>query len=102
MFNLGGREMKELWKDAQGNDLPEIDREVIVLRNKSHNIDFPFAGFVSFAHRPNPKGFDGKSIATGEVEHYDVQTYGKGGWNQPDVVWWLDLPLPYEGKEGEK
>ena len=79
-----------LWKDAQGDDLPEIDREVIVLLTN---------GKVCFAHRPSSDGWDGKSITTGEVKHYDVQTYDNGGWNIPDVKYWLDAPIPQEGGE---
>ena len=79
-----------LWKPADGDYLPEIDREVIVLLTN---------GKVCFAHRPNPDGWDGKSITTGEVKHYDVQTYDNGGWNIPNVKYWLDAPIPQEGGE---
>ena len=82
------------WIDAQGDNLPEYDREVVVFTQ-----NFPDdAGImrVSIAHRPNPDGWDGKSIATGKVEHYTPKTYDKGGWNQPDVVYWLDVDLPKE------
>lgn len=61
------------WKDAQGNDLPEIDREVIALLNN---------GKVVFAHRPS-EYWDGKIII-----------YDKGGWNIPDVKFWLDCQIP--------
>ena len=54
---------------------------------------------VSIAHRPNPDGWDGKSITTGKVEHYTPKTYDKGGWNQPDVVYWLDVDLPKETED---
>ena len=77
--------VENIWKPADGNDLPEIDMEVIALLDN---------GKVGFAHRPDPKGWDGKSITTGEVEHYTPKTYGKGGWNIPDVKWWLDCSLP--------
>ena len=80
------------WKPADGDDIPEIDREVIVLTQS-----YPLEGneyAVSFAHRPNPNGWDGKSVTTGEIEHYIPKTYGKSGWNIPDVKWWLDLDLP--------
>jgi len=73
------------WKDAQGDDLPEYDREVIAIINN---------GKVAFAHRPNPNGWDGKSLSTGKVEHYTPKTYDKGGWNITDVKWWLDCSLP--------
>lgn len=83
------------WKDAQGDDLPEIDKEVIVLVKA-----FPKQGDgllkVSFAHRPNPDGWDAKSIITEKVEHYIPKTFDKGGWNIPDIVYWLDVKLPKE------
>jgi hypothetical protein len=73
-----------LWHDAQGDDLPEIDREVIVLCNN---------GKVCFGHRPK-EYWDGKNIATGEVTRHYPKRYDKGGWNIPDVRWWLDVSIP--------
>ncbi len=94
-FIMGAKWQKEhLWKPADGDDLPEIDREVIVLTQH-----YPLEGSeyaVYFAHRPNPDGWDGKSLTTGEVEHYIPKTYDKGGWNIPDVKYWLDVELPKE------
>ena len=29
-------------------------------------------------------------------EHYTPKTYDKGGWNIPDVKYWLDVELPKE------
>lgn len=84
--------LKNLWHDAQGDDLPEIDREVIVLTQS-----YPLEGSeyaVCFAHRPYKKGYIGKSLVTGNIETYYPETYGKGGWNIPDVKWWLDCVLP--------
>lgn len=81
-----------LWKSADGDDLPELERDMIVLTQP-----YPLEGSeyaVSFGHRPDPKGWDGKSITTGVVEHYTPKTYDKGGWNIPDVVLWLDLNIP--------
>ena len=72
------------WKDAQGDDLPEIDREVIALLDN---------GKVVFAHRP-PKYWDGKDIDTNKVTRYYPKTCDKGDWNIPDVKWWLDCSLP--------
>ena len=83
---------ENLWKPADGDDLPEIGREVVVFTQ-----NFPDdAGImkVAIAHRPNPNGWDGRNILTGEVNHYTPKTYDKGGWNIPDVKWWLDLDLP--------
>lgn len=74
------------WKDAQGDDLPEIDREVVVLLNN---------GRVAFGHRP-PEYWDGKNIITGKVTRNYPKTYDKGGWNIPDVKFWLDVELPKE------
>lgn len=80
---------ENLWHDAQGDDLPEIDREVIVL------CDDGYGGYkVSFGHRPYKKGYIGKNLAAGNIETFYIQTYGKGGWNIPDVKWWLDCSLP--------
>ena len=77
---------KELWKDAQGEDLPDIDREVIVIDKR---------GKVSFGHRPDKKhGYLGKSMLTNNIEKFYPHTYDKGGWNIPDIRWWLDVELP--------
>jgi hypothetical protein len=73
-----------LWKPADGDDLPEIDREVIALLSN---------GKVVFAHRP-PEYWDGKNIATGEVTRYEPKRYDKGGWNGPNIKYWLDCELP--------
>ena len=81
--------MKELWKSAEGPDLPIFDREVIALLDN---------GKVVFAHRP-PEYWDGKDIDTGKVTRYYPKTYDKGGWNIPDVKFWLDVKLPKEIEE---
>lgn len=87
-FKAGAKwQKKHLWKDAQGSDLPNFDRDVIALLDN---------GKVVFAHRPYPKGWDGKSITTGKVEHYTPKTFGKGGWNIPNVRCWLNVGLPKE------
>ena len=77
---------ENLWKDAQGDDLPEIDREVIAILDN---------GKVVFAHRP-PEFWDGKDIVTGKVTRYYPKTYDKGGWNIPNVKYWLNVELPKE------
>jgi hypothetical protein len=92
--------MKNIWKPADGDDLPEYDREVIVLINYDaqlniHDEEYPTYR-VGFGHRPNPNGWDGKNIDTNEVAHYTPKTYDKGGWNIPDVKYWLDVELPKE------
>ena len=83
-----------LWKDAQSDDLPEIDREVIVLVKSLPEHEDSLLK-VSFAHRP-PEYWMGKSISTGEITRYEPKRYDKGGWNQPNVVYWLDVELPKE------
>lgn len=71
-----------LWKDAQGEDLPKIDRDVIALVEA-------YGGYkVVFAHRP--KHFCGEK----DVDYNQPIIYDNGGWNMPDVVYWLDLDLP--------
>ena len=84
-----------LWKYADGDDLPEIDREVIVLYQRYPLENNEYA--VGFAHRP-PEYWDGKNIDTCEVTRRYPRKFGKGRWNIPDVKWWLDAPLPF--KEG--
>jgi len=83
-----------LWKDAQGDDLPEIDREVIVLVKSLPEHEDSLLR-VSFAHRP-PEYWNGKNIGTGEITRYEPKRYDNGGWNQPNVVYWLDVELPKE------
>lgn len=79
------RVLKNLWNDAQGDRLPEVDREVIVLLDN---------GKVCFGHRP-AESYTGISITNhSEMEEYYPERYGKGGWNIPDVKWWLDVPIP--------
>ena len=86
-FKAGSKWQKEnLWKPADGDDLPIIDREVIALFDN---------GKVGFAHRP-PEYWDGKNIVTGKVTRNYPKTYDKGGWNIPDIKFWLDVELPKE------
>lgn len=76
--------MDSLWKDGCGDELPEYDREVIAFVDRK----------VVIAHRPDPRGWYGTNISTGETKHYQPKTYDKGGWNMPGVVKWLDYDLP--------
>lgn len=77
---------ENLWKPADCDDLPEIDREVIAILDN---------GKVVFAHRP-PEYWDGKNIITGKVTRNYPKTYDKGGWNIPNIKYWLDVELPKE------
>ena len=70
--------------------LPPIDEEVIVLTNDVHGTTVPGAQVICFGHRPNPDGWDGKNIDTGEVTHYVTKTYE--GWNIPGVTHWMYCP----------
>ena len=85
------------WHDAHGDHLPELDREVIVLIQDYE--DDPTHLRVSFGHRPNPKGWTGKSLSTGKIEHYTPKTFGKGGWNLDKIKYWLDVELPIKYEE---
>ena len=91
-FKAGAQWQKNhFWKSADGNDLPEYDREVIAI------LDYDFGHYkVVYAHRPNPNGWNGTNIDTEEKEHFEPEIYDKGGWNQPHVLYWLDAKLPYE------
>ena len=80
------------WKPADGDNLPEIDREVIVLYQPYPLEDSEYS--VTYAHRPNPNGWTGKSLTTGKVEQFMPKVYDKGGWNIPNIKWWLDLNFP--------
>lgn len=80
-----------LWKNAQGDDLPEIDREVIVLY-QPYQLEGSGECAVGFAHRP-PERWYGRNL-DGEEHIFEPKTYDKGEWNIPNVVWWLDLDLP--------
>ena len=85
-MDIADWQKENLWKPADGEDLPEINREVIALLGW---------GKVVFAHRP-PEFWDGKDIVTGKVTRNYPKTYDKGGWNIPDVKYWLDVELPKE------
>ena len=93
-FMCGAEEMERLidssmwWKSADGSELPAIDREVIALTTE---------GKVVFAHRPK-ESWTGKNIVTGEVTTYHPERYGAGGWNWPDIKWWLDIDIPLRGE----
>jgi hypothetical protein len=65
---------EHLWKPADGNDLPEIDRDVICLLD---------CGKVVKAHRPSKKN-----------NLYVPETYGKGEWSYPNIKYWLDCEIP--------
>ena len=78
------RASRKHWKSANGDELPDIDREVIALTTE---------GKVVFAHRPK-ESWVGKNIETGEVTAHYPKRYDAGGWNQLDVKWWLDIQLP--------
>ena len=73
---------KNLWYDAQGDIVPEYDREVIVIRRN---------GEIGFGHRPNTK-----EVTIVEGKPYHAKTYDKNGWNWSDIALWLDVEIPHE------
>ena len=91
-FMSGAFEMRQLinnstlWKAGDGPELPDIDREVIVLTKDNK---------VAFAHRP-PEFWDRKDVHTGKVRRCYLQRYGIGQWNIPDIAFWLNYELPSE------
>ena len=86
--------VENLWKPANGDDLPEIDREVIALTQPYPNDEHLR---VAFAHRPSKYAKVWNSDL-GERQVVEIDGYDKGGWNQPNVKWWLDVKLPKEIK----
>ena len=85
--------MKDIWKHADGEDLPEIDREVIALTQPYPNDEHLK---VVFAHRPNNKYAKVWNSDLGEEQVIELEWFGKGEWNIPFVKYWLDAKLPYE------
>ena len=83
------------WHDAESDDLPPYEKEVIVLCRRTE-----YFHEVCFAHRPDPNGCDCKSVLNGEIYHYNARTFGKG-WNIDHVKWWLDIELPKVEEEEE-
>ena len=92
IFKAGAEWKKaNLWKDAQGDNLPEIDREVIALTQPYQDDDEHLK--VVCAHRPSKYAKIWNSDL-GEEQVIEVECYDKGGWNIPDVKYWLDAVLP--------
>lgn len=87
-FKAGAQWQKEHpWKPADGDDLPEIDKEVIALIEAFGHYK------VIFAHRVDENAeihtsIDGKPLVLHPKKH------GKGGWNISNIKWWLDIELP--------
>lgn len=73
---------KNLWFDAQGDNVPEYGRKVIVIGRD---------GKVFYGHRPDPK-----EVTMVEGKPYHAKTYDKNGWNWPNIALWLDVEVPYE------
>lgn len=71
---------KNLWFDAQGDNVPEYGREVIVIGRD---------GKVFFGHRPDPK-----EVTMIDGKPYHAKTYDKNGWNWPNIALWLDVEVP--------
>lgn len=77
------------WKPADGVDLPEYDREVVVFTHDLTNVSILR---VSIALRPDPREKDAGCIQ----ETYD------NGWNIPGVRYWLDVDLPKNYKRKQR
>lgn len=79
------------WKPADGVDLPEYDREVVVFTRDLTNVSILR---VSIALRPDPREW--KRDASCIQETYD------NGWNIPGVKYWLDIDLPKNYKRKQR
>ena len=83
---------ENLWKPADDDDLPEIDKEVIALTQPYPNDEHLR---VVFAHRPN-KYAKVWNPDLGEEQVVETERHDKGGWNIPNIKYWLDVKLPKE------
>ena len=83
------KDIDSLWKDANGDVLPEIGREVIALVGLDEKGDYR----VVFAHRVDPDRVIRTTIDNKPLELHPNK-YGKAGWNLPNLKYWLDLELP--------
>ncbi len=95
---FGGKEA--IWHEDTDDEslLPPYDEEVIALEAivdpTSYDSVKTIGYRICFAHRPDPKGYDAKSMLTGRVEHYEPKLHGKGGWSIPVTLWMKEPPLP--------
>jgi hypothetical protein len=79
------------WKPADGVDLPEYDREVVVFTHDLTNVSILR---VSIALRPDPREWERDASCIQET--YD------NGWNIPGVKYWLDIDLPKNYKRKQR
>lgn len=78
-----------LWKDAEGDDLPDYDRRVITIRNYHSD------PFVCTSRRVSPEGYFVNNPDNKEEKILiHPNSYGKGNWNCPGIALWLDLEIP--------
>ena len=77
------------WKDANGDVLPEIDKDVIALEGLDKGNNYR----VVFAHRVDPDRVIRTTIDNKPLELHPSR-YGEAGWNLPNIKYWLDLELP--------
>lgn len=80
---------QNLWKSADGDYLPEIDREVVVFTQTERQ--YPKVAIAHTMPMGDWKQFDGN--------RYYLERNGEVGWSLPDVKIWLDAPLPFKEDE---
>ena len=81
--------LDSLWKDANSDVLPEIDKDVIALEGLDKGTNYR----VVFAHRVDPDRVIRTTIDNKPLELHPSR-YGEAGWNLPNIKYWLDLELP--------
>lgn len=89
LFGLEQAEKSLGWHSVK-ESLPPIGEEVIVLTDSVNGKTVKGANHICFGHRPDPKGWSGRDVATGKVTHYGAKTYD--GWNIPGVHHWMPCP----------
>ena len=86
---IGEKLPMSLWKDAEGDYLQPIDKEVIALEGLDGKSNYR----VIFAHRVDPDRVIRTTINNKPLELHPSK-YSKAGWNLPNLKYWLDLELP--------
>lgn len=80
------------WHYADGDYLPEFDREVIVLYDSIDGLKPAISRRVELQDEV-------KIIYDDHIHIVCPAKYGKGSWDMPNVKWWLDVKTPTELKD---
>lgn len=90
---VGEKLLESLWIDANGEHLPDIDKEVIALECLEGEDNYR----VVFAHRVDPHRVVRVTIDNKPLKLHPNR-HGKAGWSLPNIKYWLNLELPKSKK----